>query len=32
MAGDKTRRTHIVEDIVCYSLPLVPYCKGFYLP
>jgi hypothetical protein len=32
VAGDKTRRAHVVEDIICYSLPLVPYCIGFYLP
>jgi hypothetical protein len=32
MAGDKTRCAHAVEDIICYSYPLVPYCIGFYLP
>jgi hypothetical protein len=32
MAGDKTRRAHTVEGIICYSYLLVPYCIGFYLP
>jgi hypothetical protein len=31
VAGDKTRRAHTVEDIICYSYILVPYCIGFYL-
>jgi hypothetical protein len=31
-AGDKIRRTHTVEDIICYSWPVVPYNIGFYLP
>jgi hypothetical protein len=30
-AGDKIRRTHIVEDIICYSWPLAPYRVRFYL-
>jgi hypothetical protein len=30
--GDKTRRAHVVEDIICYSETLEPYCIGFYLP
>jgi hypothetical protein len=32
VVSDKTRRAHTVEDIICYSYPLVPYCIGFYLP
>jgi hypothetical protein len=32
VAGDKTSRAHTVEDIICYSYPLEPYCIGFYLP
>jgi hypothetical protein len=32
VTGDKTRRAHTVEDIICYSYPLVPYCIGFYIP
>jgi hypothetical protein len=31
-ADDKTKRTHAVEDIICYSWPLVPYRVGLYLP
>jgi hypothetical protein len=31
VASDKIRRTHIVEDIICCSYPLVGYCIGFYL-
>jgi hypothetical protein len=31
-AGDKTRRTHAVEDVIYYSWPLAPYCVGLYLP
>jgi hypothetical protein len=31
-AGDKTKRTHTVEDIICYSWPLAPYRVGLYLP
>jgi hypothetical protein len=31
-AGDKTRCTHTVEDIICYSYPLTPYLVGLYLP
>jgi hypothetical protein len=31
-ARNKTRRTHAVEDIICYSWPVVPYSIGFYLP
>jgi hypothetical protein len=23
---------HVVEGIICYSKPLMSYCKGFYLP
>jgi hypothetical protein len=30
-ADDKTRRTHAVEDIICYSWPLAPYRVGIYL-
>jgi hypothetical protein len=29
--GDKTRRTHAVEDIICYSYLVEPYSIGFYL-
>jgi hypothetical protein len=32
MTGDKIRCAHIVEDIICYSYLLVPYCIWFYLP
>jgi hypothetical protein len=31
-AGDKTGRTHVVEDIICYSCLVVPYSIEFYLP
>jgi hypothetical protein len=31
-ADDKTRRTHTIEDIICYSWPLAPYRLGLYLP
>jgi hypothetical protein len=31
-AGDKTRRTHAVEDIICYSWLLASYRIGLYLP
>jgi hypothetical protein len=31
-AGDKTGRTHDVEDIICYSWLVVPYSIGFSLP
>jgi hypothetical protein len=31
-ADDKIRRTHDVEDIICYSWPLAPYRVGLYLP
>jgi hypothetical protein len=31
VTGDKTRRVYTVEDIICYSYLLVPYCIGFYL-
>jgi hypothetical protein len=31
-AGDKTRCTNAVEDIICYSWPLAPYHVGLYLP
>jgi hypothetical protein len=30
--GDKIRRTHTVEDIICYSYPLTSYRVGLYLP
>jgi hypothetical protein len=30
-AGDKTRRTHTVEDIISYFWPLAPYRVGLYL-
>jgi hypothetical protein len=30
--GPLTRRAHTVEDIICYSSPLVSYCIRFYLP
>jgi hypothetical protein len=30
--GDKTRHTHVVEDIICYSWPLAFYRVGLYLP
>jgi hypothetical protein len=32
VAGDKTRHAYTVEDIICYSYPLVSYCIGFSLP
>jgi hypothetical protein len=32
VAGDKTRRDHTIQDIICYSWLLLPYCIGFYLP
>jgi hypothetical protein len=32
MVGDKIMRVHAIEDIICYSLPLVPYRIGFHLP
>jgi hypothetical protein len=32
VAGDKTSHAHTVEDIICYSYPLEPYCIEFYLP
>jgi hypothetical protein len=31
-AGDKTRCTHTIEDIICYSGPMVSYSIEFYLP
>jgi hypothetical protein len=31
-AGNKTRRTHTIEDIIFYSWPLTPYRVGLYLP
>jgi hypothetical protein len=31
-AGDKTRHTHIIEDIICYSWPPASYRVGLYLP
>jgi hypothetical protein len=30
MVGDKVRRAHTVEDIICYFYLSVPYCIGFY--
>jgi hypothetical protein len=32
MVDDKTRCAHIVEDIIHYFYPLLPYCIEFYLP
>jgi hypothetical protein len=32
MTGDKTKRAYVIEDIICYSYQLVPYCIWFYLP
>jgi hypothetical protein len=29
IAGDKTERTHAVEDIIYYSWPVLPYSIGF---
>jgi hypothetical protein len=31
-AGDKIGRTHVIEGVICYSWPVVPYNIGFYLP
>jgi hypothetical protein len=31
-AGDKTKRTHVIEDIICYSWLLTPYRIVLYLP
>jgi hypothetical protein len=31
VVDDKTRHVHIIEDIICYSYPLLLYCIGFYL-
>jgi hypothetical protein len=31
-AGDKTRCTHPIENIICYYWPLAPYRVGIYLP
>jgi hypothetical protein len=31
VVDDKTRHVHIIEDIICYSYPLLPYCIVFYL-